>query len=29
VAFFQKPVEHDYLLKVVRATLGDASVKPN
>lgn len=24
VAFFQKPVEHDYLLKVVRATLGDA-----
>jgi CheY-like chemotaxis protein len=23
VAFFQKPVEHDYLLKVVRATLGD------
>ena len=28
VAFFQKPVEHDYLLKVVRATLGDASPKP-
>jgi CheY-like chemotaxis protein len=27
VAFFQKPLEHDYLLKVVRATLGD-SVKP-
>ena len=26
VAFFQKPVEHDYLLKVVRATLGDAAV---
>lgn len=25
VAFFQKPVEHDYLLKVVRATLGDAT----
>ena len=24
VAFFQKPIEHDYLLKVVRATLGDA-----
>jgi CheY-like chemotaxis protein len=24
VAFFQKPLEHDYLLKVVRATLGDA-----
>jgi CheY-like chemotaxis protein len=23
VAFFQKPLEHDYLLKVVRATLGD------
>jgi CheY-like chemotaxis protein len=23
VAFFQKPIEHDYLLKVVRATLGD------
>jgi len=28
VAFFQKPLEHDYLLKVVRATLGDASAKP-
>ena len=27
VAFFQKPLEHDYLLKVIRATLGDA-VKP-
>ena len=25
VAFFQKPIEHDYLLKVVRATLGDAA----
>jgi CheY-like chemotaxis protein len=25
VAFFQKPVEHDYLLKVIRATLGDAT----
>jgi CheY-like chemotaxis protein len=24
VAFFQKPIEHDYLLKVVRATLGEA-----
>jgi len=24
VAFFQKPLGHDYLLKVVRATLGDA-----
>ena len=24
VAFFQKPLEHDYLLKVVRATIGDA-----
>ncbi len=24
VAFFQKPLEHDSLLKVVRATLGDA-----
>ncbi len=23
VAFFQKPLEHDYLLKVIRATLGD------
>jgi CheY-like chemotaxis protein len=23
VAFFQKPLEHDYLLKVVRATLGE------
>ena len=27
VAFFQKPLEHDYLLKVIRATLGE-SVKP-
>lgn len=27
VAFFQKPVEHDYLLKVVRVTLGDTSSK--
>ena len=27
VAFFQKPIEHDYLLKVVRATLGDAVAK--
>jgi CheY-like chemotaxis protein len=27
VAFFQKPLEHDYLLKVVRATLGE-SVNP-
>jgi CheY-like chemotaxis protein len=25
VAFFQKPIEHDYLLKVVRATLGEAT----
>lgn len=25
VAFFQKPIEHDYLLKVVRATLGEVS----
>jgi CheY-like chemotaxis protein len=25
VAFFQKPLEHDYLLKVVRATLGDTT----
>jgi putative two-component system response regulator len=25
VAFFQKPVEHDYLLKVIRATLGEAT----
>jgi CheY-like chemotaxis protein len=23
VAFFQKPLEHDYLIKVIRATLGD------
>jgi CheY-like chemotaxis protein len=23
VAFFQKPLEHDYLLKVIRATLGE------
>jgi CheY-like chemotaxis protein len=28
VAFFQKPLEHDYLLKVVRATLGDAVANP-
>lgn len=27
VAFFQKPLEHDYLLKVIRATLGE-SIKP-
>lgn len=27
VAFFQKPIEHDYLLKVVRATLGDPAPK--
>lgn len=27
VAFFQKPIEHDYLLKVIRATLGDTIVK--
>jgi CheY-like chemotaxis protein len=25
VAYFQKPLEHDYLLKVVRATLGDSA----
>ena len=25
VAYFQKPLEHDYLLKVVRATLGESS----
>ena len=25
IAFFQKPLEHDSLLKVVRATLGDAA----
>ena len=24
VAFFQKPIEHDNLLKIIRATLGDA-----
>jgi CheY-like chemotaxis protein len=29
VAFFQKPIEHDYLLKVVRATLGEATSSPN
>ena len=23
IAYFQKPLEHDYLIKVVRATLGD------
>ena len=28
VAFFQKPLEHDYLLKVVRATLGEATPRP-
>lgn len=29
VAFFQKPLEHDYLLKVIRATLGEtAGIKP-
>jgi CheY-like chemotaxis protein len=28
VAFFQKPLEHDYLLRVVRATLGESSPKP-
>jgi CheY-like chemotaxis protein len=28
VAYFQKPLEHDYLLKVVRATLGE-SAKPS
>ena len=28
VAFFQKPLEHDYLLKVVRATLGEPLPKP-
>jgi len=28
VAFFQKPLEHDYLLKVVRATLGEAVPRP-
>jgi CheY-like chemotaxis protein len=25
VAFFQKPIEHDYLLKVIRATLGESN----
>jgi len=25
VAYFQKPLEHDYLLKVVRATLGESA----
>jgi len=29
VAFFQKPIEHDYLLKVVRATLGDVTARAN
>ena len=29
VAFFQKPLEHDYLLKVIRATLGEAAIKPS
>jgi CheY-like chemotaxis protein len=28
VAFFQKPLEHDYLLKVIRATLGETTAKP-
>jgi CheY-like chemotaxis protein len=28
VAFFQKPLEHDYLLKVVRATLGESVLRP-
>ena len=28
VAYFQKPLEHDYLLKVIRATLGEPAVKP-
>jgi CheY-like chemotaxis protein len=28
VAFFQKPLEHDYLLKVIRATIGEAGSKP-
>jgi CheY-like chemotaxis protein len=28
VAFFQKPLEHDYLLKVIRATLGQAVLRP-
>ena len=28
VAFFQKPLEHDYLLKVIRATLGETATKP-
>jgi CheY-like chemotaxis protein len=25
VAYFQKPLEHDYLLKVIRATLGEGN----
>jgi hypothetical protein len=25
VAFFQKPIEHDKLLKVIRATLSDGT----
>jgi len=25
VAFFQKPLEHDYLLRVIRATLGESA----
>jgi CheY-like chemotaxis protein len=29
VAFFQKPIEHDYLVKVVRATLGDITSNPD
>ena len=28
VAFFQKPLEHDYLIKIVRATLGGAVPVP-
>jgi CheY-like chemotaxis protein len=27
LAYFQKPLEHDYLLKVIRATLGEG-IKP-
>jgi len=28
VAFFHKPIEHDDLLKVVRATLGTTAIRP-
>ncbi|HTX20508.1 MAG TPA: response regulator [Candidatus Aquilonibacter sp.] len=28
VAFFHKPIEHDDLLKVIRATLGTSAAKP-